>query len=205
MNVQLAKLDLVTMTGGNVSGLDKAHGYVVIKPSGMDYESMRPEDMVITDLGGNIVEGTLRPSVDLENHVYLYQHREDIGGVVHTHSSYATSFAALGQSIPVCLTAIADEFGGDIPCSVYASNEGDQIGQAILHSMGRSPAVLLKNHGVWTFGATPRDAVKAAAMVEDAAKTCHLAMLRGTPSRLPPEEVEKWWNRYHGWYGQQDD
>jgi L-ribulose-5-phosphate 4-epimerase len=204
MNLELPRLGLVTMTCGNVSGLDRANGFVVIKPSGMGYDRMRPDDMVITDLQGGIIEGKLRPSVDLENHLYLYRHREDIGGVAHTHSNYATSFAALGQPIPVCLTAIADEFGEDVPCSAYAGNEEDRIGQAILDTMGKGPAVLLKNHGVWTFGPTPTAAVKAAAMVEDVAKTCHLAMLRGTPDRLPQEEIDKWWNRYHGWYGQQE-
>lgn len=204
MNAALPRLGLVTMTSGNVSGLDRTTGLVVIKPSGLDYDDLRPEGMVVTDLEGKVVEGDLRPSVDLENHLYLYRHCGGIGGVVHTHSNYATSFAALGQSIPVCLTAIADEFGGDVPCSVYASNEADRIGQVILDVMGRSPAVLLKNHGVWAFGPTPTAAVKAAAMVEDVAKTCHLAMLRGKPERLPQEEVEKWWNRYHGWYGQQN-
>jgi len=141
--------------------------------------------------------------VDLSEHLYLYRHCPELGGIVHTHSNYATSFAALGRAIPVYLTAIADEFGAEIPCSHYASNEGDEIGEALVEAMGRGPAVLLRNHGVWTFGPTPASALKAAVMVEDIAKTCHLALLLGTPEILPPEEAEKWWERYHRRYGQQ--
>jgi len=202
MNLELPKWGLVTMTSGNVSGRDFKTDLVVIKPSGMSYDSMRPEDMVIVDLDGNVVEGKWKPSVDTENHLYLYRHKKEIGGVVHTHSPYATSFAALGQPIPPCLTAIADEFGGPIPVTEFASNEGDQIGRAIIKAMGRGPAVLLRNHGVFTFGPNPTAALKAAVMVEDVAKTVHLAMLRGKPEPLPPEEIEKWWDRYHKRYGQ---
>lgn len=204
VNVELPKQGLVTMTSGNVSGRDRETGYIAIKPSGMSYEAMRPEDMVIADIDGHVVEGTRRPSVDLPEHLYLYRHRPELGGVAHTHSNYATSFAALGRSIPVYLTAIADEFGEEIPCSRFASNEGDEIGEAILEVMGRGPAVLLKSHGVWTFGPTPQAALKAAVMVEDVAKTCHLALLLGTPDGIPPEEVEKWWDRYHHRYGQEE-
>ncbi|MCK5526920.1 MAG: class II aldolase/adducin family protein, partial [Candidatus Latescibacteria bacterium] len=195
---------LVTMTSGNASGRDRDTGYIVIKPSGMEYDAMQPEDMGIVDSDGNLVEGSWRPSVDLAEHLYLYRHRPELGGIIHTHSNYATSFAALGRGIPVYLTAIADEFGAEIPCSRFASNEGDQIGKALVEAMGRGPAVLLKNHGVWTFGPTPVAALKAAVMVEDVAKTCHLALLLGTPDSLPPEEAAKWWDRYHGRYGQQE-
>lgn len=204
MNLELSKQGLVAMTSGNVSGRDRVTGYIAIKPSGMPYETMRPEDMVVMDLDGHVVEGEERPSVDLPGHLYLYRYCPELGGVAHTHSNYATSFAALGRSIPVYLTAIADEFGGEIPCSRFASNEGDEIGKAILEAMGRGPAVLLKNHGVWTFGPTPQAALKAAVMVEDVAKTCHLALLLGTPDVIPPEEVEKWWDRYHHRYGQDE-
>ena len=204
VNRELPKQGLVTMTSGNASGRDPDTGYVVIKPSGMEYDAMQPEDMVIVDAEGKVVEGAWRPSVDLAEHLYLYRYRPELGGIIHTHSNYATSFAALGRAIPVYLTAIADEFGAEIPCSRFASNEGDQIGKALVEAMGRGPAVLLKNHGVWTFGSTPAAALKAAVMVEDVAKTCHLALLLGTPDSLPPEEAEKWWDRYHGCYGQQE-
>ena len=203
VNRELPKRGLVTMTSGNASGRDNDTGWVVIKPSGMDYEAMQPEDMVVVDSDGKIVEGTWRPSVDLSEHLYLYRRRPELGGIIHTHSNYATSFAALGRTIPVYLTAIADEFGAEIPCSPYASNEGDEIGKALVEAMGRGPAVLLRNHGVWTFGPTPVAALKAAVMVEDIAKTCHLALLLGEPEVLPPKEAEKWWERYHRRYGQQ--
>ena len=125
-----------------------------------------------------------------------------MGGVIHTHSNYATSFAAHGRTIPVCLTAIADEFGGEIPCAPYIDNQGDNIGQAILKHIGRSPAVLLQNHGAFAIGKSPRDALKAAVMLEDVAHTCHLALLHGTPKPLPADEVRKWYDRYHTTYGQ---
>jgi L-ribulose-5-phosphate 4-epimerase len=202
MNSELPKQGLVTMTSGNVSGRDPETGYVVIKPSGMSFEEMRPADMIVTDSQGNVVEGDLKPSVDLGNHLYIYRHRSDINGIVHTHSNYATSFAVLGQPIPSDLTAIADEFGGEIPCSDYADNQGDNIGRAILTAITKAPAVLLRNHGVFAFGPSPAAALKAAVMVEDVAKTVHLALLRGTPKELPPEEIGKWWDRYHHRYGQ---
>ena len=202
MNSELRKQGLVTMTSGNVSGRDPETGYVVIKPSGMKFEEMRPVDMIVTDSQGNVVDGDLKPSVDLGNHLYIYRHRSDINGIVHTHSNYATSFAVLGQPIRSYLTAIADEFGGEIPCSDYTDNQGDNIGRAILAAITRAPAVLLRNHGVFAFGSSPTAALKAAVMVEDVAKTVHLALLRGTPNELPREEIEKWWDRYHHRYGQ---
>jgi L-ribulose-5-phosphate 4-epimerase len=202
MNSELPKQGLVTMTSGNVSGRDPETGYVVIKPSGIKFEEMRLADMIVSDSQGNVVEGDLKPSVDLGNHLYIYRHRSDINGIVHTHSNYATSFAVLGQPIRSYLTAIADEFGGEIPCSEYADNQGENIGRAILTAITRAPAVLLRNHGVFAFGPSPTAALRAAVMVEDVAKTVHLALLRGTPKELPPEEIEKWWDRYHHRYGQ---
>lgn len=202
VNRALLASGLVTMHSGNASGRDPDTGFVAIKPSGVDYESMRPEDVVILDQDGRVVEGGLKPSVDTPHHLFLYKHKPEVGGVIHTHSNYATSFAALGMSIPAYLTAIADEFGSEIPCTPFASNEGDDIGRAILSVMNESPAVLLKNHGVFAFGPSPDAALKAAVMVEDVAKTVHLALLKGTPDVLPPEEVAKWWGRYHSTYGQ---
>ncbi|MGQ9630024.1 MAG: L-ribulose-5-phosphate 4-epimerase [bacterium] len=200
----LPESGLVTMHSGNVSGRDFGTGFVVIKPSGVDYKSMKPKDLVVVDLEGRVVEGGFRPSVDTPHHLYLYKAWPEVGGIIHTHSPYATSFAALGQPIPVYLTAIADEFGGPIPVTEFATNEGDAIARAIMRAVEgrRCPAVLLKNHGVFTWGRTPTDAFKAAVMVEDVAKICHLALLRGVPEELPPEEVERWYKRYHEGYGQ---
>jgi len=192
----------VTMHSGNASGIDRRSGLVIIKPSGMDYEKLRPADMVVTGLDGRRVKGKWRPSVDLPHHLYIYQHRPDVGGIVHTHSNYATSFALLAQSIPAYLTAIADEFGAEIPCAPYTDNQGDHIGEAIIKHMGNSPAVLLAHHGVFAFGPTPKAALKSAVMLEDVARTCHLALLLGKPNPLPPEEVRKWYDRYHTTYGQ---
>ncbi len=201
-NLGIYRAGLVTMHSGNASGIDHERGLVIIKPSGMNYETMRPKDMVVTDLEGNTVKGKWKPSVDLPHHLYLYKHRPDVGGIIHTHSNYATSFALLGQSIPVYLTAIADEFGSEIPCVPYTDNQGDHIGEAILKHIGKSPAVMLAHHGTFALGATPKAALKAAVMLEDVAKTCHLALLLGKPQPLPPKEVQKWYDRYHTTYGQ---
>ena len=202
-NLGIYRAGLVTMHSGNASGIDRRRGLVLIKPSGMDYDAMRPEDMVVTDLEGRKVKGKWNPSVDLPDHLYIYNHCPDIGGVIHTHSNYATSFALLGKSIPVFLTALADEFGEEIPCIPYVDNRADHIGKAVVKYRGRrAPAVLLAHHGAFSFGPTPRAALKVAIMLEDVAKTCHLAMLLGKPKSLPPVEIEKWWNRYHTTYGQ---
>jgi L-ribulose-5-phosphate 4-epimerase len=201
-NQGIYRAGLVTMHSGNASGIDRERGLVVIKPSGMDYDKMRVSDMVVTDLKGKPVDSKWKPSVDLPHHLYLYKHRPDIGGVIHTHSNHATSFALLGRSIPAYLTAIADEFGGEIPCVPYIDNQDDNIGQAILKHIGASPAVLLAHHGAFAIGKTPRDALKAAVMLEDVAHTCHLALLKGDPKPLPASEVKKWFDRYHTTYGQ---
>ena len=201
-NLGIYRAGLVTMHSGNASGIDRKRGLVVIKPSGMDYEKLRPADMAVTDLEGRKVKGRWKPSVDLPHHLYIYKHRAEIGGIVHTHSNYATSFALLGRPIPAYLTAIADEFGNQIPCMPYTDNEGDHIGETMLKCMGNAPAILLAHHGAFAFGATPRAALKAAVMLEDVAKTCHLALLLGKPKPLPPREVRKWYDRYHTTYGQ---
>jgi L-ribulose-5-phosphate 4-epimerase len=202
-NLGIHRAGLVTMHSGNASGIDRERGVVLIKPSGMDYDRMRPQDMVLTDLEGRKLKGKWNPSVDLPDHLYIYKHCPEIGGVIHTHSNYATSFALLGRPLPVYLTAIADEFGEEIPCLPYVDNRADHIGKAIVKFMGKkAPAVLLAHHGVFAFGATPRAALKAAVMVEDVAKTCHLALLVGKPKPLPPREIKKWWDRYHTTYGQ---
>lgn len=202
MNLELVRNRLVTMFSGNVSGRDPETNYVVIKPSGMSYRTMKPEDMVIVDMDGNVVEGKHKPSVDTLTHLYIYKHRADVNGITHTHSNYATSFAALGQSIPVYLTAMADDFGGPVPCTDYAPVGSEAIGREILRVIGKSPAVLVKNHGVFTIGKSPSEALKIAVMLEDIAKTIHLALLRGKPEEIPPEEVERAYNWHQKFYGQ---
>ncbi len=202
-NKMLPKAGLVTMHSGNVSGLDRETGKLFIKPSGMDYDAMIPADMVEVDLEtGLATEGQKKPSVDLSHHVYLFKNDPTVNAVVHTHSNYATAFAAAHRSIPCVLTAISDEFGGEIPCAPYIDNEGDHIGEAILKYRKRGPAILLGNHGVFAWGETVEKALKAAIMIEDVAKTVHLSYQLGQPVPIDPAEVEKWWDRYHNRYGQ---
>jgi L-ribulose-5-phosphate 4-epimerase len=199
---ELPKNNLVVWTGGNVSARDPKTGLVVIKASGIRYEEMRTQHMVVVDLDGKIVEGVYKPSSDLYSHLYIYKHRPDVNGVVHTHSVYATAFAAVNKPIPVVLTAIADEFGGPIPCGGFALIGDDAIGKVVLESIGKSPAVLLKNHGVFTIGKNAKAAVKAAVMTEDNAKTVWLAMQIGVPDEIPQDDVEKLHHRYMNVYGQ---
>ena len=201
-NLELPRAGLVTWTSGNVSGRDPASNLVVIKPSGVRYEELRPEDLVVLDLEGHVVEGSLRPSVDAPTHLYIYRHRPDVGGIVHTHSCYATAFAALGRPIPCVLTAMADEFGGPIPVGAYAQIGEEEIGREVVRSIGGSRAILMKNHGVFTIGSTAQEAVKAAVMVEDVARTVFLALQLGDPDEIPPEEVERGHRRYVEKYGQ---
>ena len=201
-NLGIYRAGLVTMHSGNASGIDRERGLIFIKPSGMDYHKMKATDLVTVDLEGKKVRGRWKPSVDLPHHLYIYKHRPDVGAVVHTHSNHATSFALLGRSIPAYLTAIADEFGDEIPCAPYVDNAADRIGEAVVAAAGKSPAVLLANHGVFAFGPSVAAAFKAAVMVEDAARTCHLALQLGQPKPLPPDEVKKWYDRYHSAYGQ---
>lgn len=202
LHMELPRSNLVTWTAGNISVRDPDTGYVVIKPSGVRYEKLQPEHMVVVDLNGNIVEGELKPSSDTASHLYIYRHRPDVNGVVHTHSPYATAFAALGRPIPVYLTAMADEFGGPIPCGGFALIGSEAIGQVVLEAIGDSPAVLLKNHGVFTVGRTAEAAVKAAVMVEDVARTTWLALQIGQPDEIDPEDVAKLHYRYTHVYGQ---
>ena len=199
---ELPKHNLVVWTGGNVSARDPKTGLVVIKASGIRYEEMRTQHMVVVDIDGNIVEGEYKPSSDLYSHLYIYRHRPDVNGVVHTHSVYATAFAAVNKPIPVVLTAIADEFGGPIPCGGFALIGDDAIGKVVVERIGKSPAVLLKNHGVFTIGKNAKSAVKAAVMTEDNAKTVWLAMQIGTPDIIPQEDVDKLHKRYTHIYGQ---
>lgn len=199
---ELPRNGLVTWTGGNVSARDPASGLVAIKPSGVRYGELTAEGMVVLDLDGTIVEGKLKPSSDTASHLHIYRHRPDVNGVVHTHSRYATAFAAVGRSIPVYLTAQADEFGGEIPCAGFALIGDEAIGAQVVAAIGRSPAVLLKNHGVFTIGPSAGAAVKAAVMVEDIAATVWLALQIGTPDVLPDDVVEQLHRRYTTVYGQ---
>lgn len=202
-NKMLPAAGLVTMHSGNASGLDRESGRLVIKPSGVDYDSLEPKDLVEVDLeSGEAIDSRLRPSVDLPHHLYLYRNMPGMCGIIHTHSNHATAFAAVGKPVPLCLTAIADQFGAEIPCTPYVDNEADHIGQAILRHRNRAPAILLQNHGVFAWGHTPRAALKAAVMTEDVAKTVLLAMQIGQPLEIPEEEAKKWYDRYHHGYGQ---
>jgi L-ribulose-5-phosphate 4-epimerase len=202
LHMQLPLNHLVTWTSGNVSARDPASNLIVIKPSGIFYEDLTPEKMVVLDLDGKIAEGSLKPSSDTYAHLYIYRQLPEINGVVHTHSTYSTAFAAVGQPIPAVLTAICDEFGGPIPCGGYATIGGDEIGREVVRSIGSSPAILMKNHGVFAIGKSPLEAVKSAVMVEDVARTVFYARQLGTPEEIPPEEIERAHRRYMNEYGQ---
>ncbi len=202
LHAELPRHNLVVWTGGNISVRDPDSGLVAIKPSGVRYEDLTAESMVVVDLEGTIVEGDLKPSSDTASHLYVYRHRPDVNGVVHTHSRYATAFAAVGRSIPVYLTAQADEFGGEIPCAGFAMIGDEEIGAQVVASIGSSPAVLLQNHGVFAVGPTAEQAVKAAVMVEEIAATVWAALALGQPGVLAPEVVERLHRRYRTAYGQ---
>ena len=202
LHAELPRHDLVVWTGGNVSVRDPETGLVAIKPSGVRYDDLTPQSMVVLDLDGVIVEGANKPSSDTASHLYIYRHRPDVNGVVHTHSRYATAFAAVGRPIPVYLTAQADEFGGEIPCGGFAFIGNEAIGAVVVESIGSSPAVLLKNHGVFTIGPTAAAAVKAAVMVEDIAATVFMALQLGQPDVLSDEAVARLHERYTNVYGQ---
>lgn len=203
LHQELPKNDLVRWTGGNISARDTQSGLVVIKASGIRYEEMLPEHMVVVDMTGKVVDGDYKPSSDVYSHLYIYQRRPDVNGVVHTHSRYATAFAAVGRPIPCVLTAMADEFGGPIPCGGFALIGDDAIGKVVVESIGSSQAVLLKNHGVFTIGRDATAAVKAAVMTEDVAATVWLALQIGSPDVISQADVDKLHDRYTHVYGQQ--
>ncbi|MDR2476780.1 MAG: class II aldolase/adducin family protein [Treponema sp.] len=203
MNMALFTERLVVWTGGNVSGLVRDAGHIVIKPSGVPFGSLSPENMVVTDMEGTVVEGELAPSVDLPVHIYIYKHRPDVRGIAHTHSPYAASFALLGQSIPAALSPIAHLLGADIPCSRYAQAAYEDTGAAIIETAGKDGlAVLVNRHGVFTMGKSATESVKIAAQVEEAAQTIHYAMLRGKVEPMSKDEVKRCYDFYHANYGQ---
>jgi L-ribulose-5-phosphate 4-epimerase len=189
------------MTSGNVSGRDPETGYVVIKPSGFSFEEMTPRHMVVVDMDCRVVEGNLKPSTDTDTHLYVYQHRPDVFGMVHTHSPYASSFAVLGQPIPACLTSSA-MLGGEVPLGGYAPIGGAEIGQEIISKIGRAYAIVMQNHGVFTIGSSPQEATKMAVEVEEIAKITHLAMQRGQPILLSESQVDYMVDLYRNKYGQ---
>ena len=204
LHAELPRSGLVAWTSGNLSARVPGADLIVIKPSGVGYHDLTPESMVVCDLDGTRVDGDLSPSSDTASHAYIYRHMPEVGGVVHTHSRYATAWAARGEPIPCVLTAMADEFGGEIPVGPFAPIGGDEIGRAVVETLAghRSPAVLLRSHGVFTVGATARDAVKAAVMCEDVAATVHLAVSRGELDPLPQDQVDALHRRYTTEYGQ---
>ena len=202
LHQQLWDAGLVIWTGGNIS--QRVEGGFLIKPSGVMYPELTADAMVLCDLDGNVVEGSRSPSSDTAAHAYVYRNMPEVGGVVHTHSNYACGFAAAEKSIPCVLTAIADEFGGDIPLGPFAIIGDDSIGRGIVETLQdhRSPAVLMRQHGVFTIGKSGKDALKAAVMCEDAAKSVSIAMQVGEPKRLSNEVIDALFNRYQNVYGQ---
>jgi L-ribulose-5-phosphate 4-epimerase len=204
LHAELVANGLVAWTSGNVSARVPDTELMAIKASGVGYDRLTPEAIVVCDLQGELVEGDLAPSSDAATHGYVYRHMPAVGGVAHTHSPYATAWAARAEPIPCVLTAMADEFGGDIPVAPFALIGGEDIGREIVDTLeaSRSPAVLMRNHGVFTLGEGPRDAVKAAVMCEDAARTVHLARSLGRIERLAQENVDALYARYQTVYGQ---
>jgi L-ribulose-5-phosphate 4-epimerase len=200
----LVRYGLVVWTGGNVSGRVPGTDLFVIKPSGVEYDDLTPESMILCDLGGVVLEGDFAPSSDTAAHAYVYRHMPEVGGVVHTHSPYATAWAARGEAVPCVITGQADEFGGEIPVGPFAIIGDESIGEGIVATLTghRSRAVLMQNHGVFTIGRNARDAVKAAVMAEDVARTVHLARQLGEPIPIPPEKIDALFNRYQNVYGQ---
>jgi len=204
LHAELVRYGLVAWTAGNVSGRLPGTDRFVIKPSGVSYDDLTPESIVVCDLDGGLVEGELAPSSDTAAHAYVYRHRPDVGGVVHTHSTYATAWAARAEPIPCVLTMIADEFGGEIPVGPFALIGDDSIGRGIVETLrgSRSRAVLMAAHGPFTVGRDARDAVKAAVMLEDVARTVHVARQLGEPAAIAPADVTSLFERYQNVYGQ---
>jgi L-ribulose-5-phosphate 4-epimerase len=204
LHAELTRYELVIWTAGNVSARVPGRDLMVIKPSGVAYDALTPANMVVCDLKGRVVEGDLAPSSDTDAQAYVYRHLPHVGGVVHTHSTYATAWASRGEPIPCALTMMADEFGGEIPVGPFALIGDDSIGRGIVETLtrSRSAAVLMRNHGVFTIGKDARAAVKAAVMCEDVARTVHIARQLGDPIPIAPDAIDSLFDRYQNVYGQ---
>jgi L-ribulose-5-phosphate 4-epimerase len=204
LHAELPRWGLVVWTAGNVSARVPGQDLLVIKPSGVSYDELTPEAMVVTDLEGNLVDGDGSPSSDTSAHAYVYKHMPKVGGVVHTHSAYATAWAARGEPIPCVLTMMADEFGGEIPVGPFALIGDESVGRGIVETLRdhRSPAVLMRNHGPFTIGKTAKAAVKAAVMCEEVARTVHIARQLGEPRTIAQSDIDSLYARYQNVYGQ---
>jgi L-ribulose-5-phosphate 4-epimerase len=204
LHLELPKNSLVAWTSGNVSARDPQTNLVVIKPSGVRFEHLTADKMVVVDLNGNAVEGDYKASSDTASHCYIYRHMPEVFGVVHTHSRYATAFAVVGRSIPCHTTAMGDEFGGEIPCGGFALIGGEEIGEKVVETLqnSRSPSCLLVNHGVFAVGPTAEKAIKAAIMTEDNAAIMYLAYQLGEPIPITQDDIDKLYDRYQNVYGQ---
>jgi L-ribulose-5-phosphate 4-epimerase len=205
LHAELPRNGLVVWTAGNVSARVPDADLMVIKPSGVAYDELTPEAMVVCDLGGAAVEeGSFEPSSDAATHGYIYRHQPEVGGIAHTHSAYATAWAVSGEAIPCVMTAMADEFGGEIPVGPFALIGDEEIGRGVVETLDshRSPAVLMRSHGVFAVGADARAAIKSAVMCEDAARIVHLARSLGPVESLEPDSIDALYARYQSVYGQ---
>ena len=210
LHAELPRWGLVVWTAGNVSqrvrgeAADGSQDLLVIKPSGVTYDELTPESMVVCDLDGVLIDGDRSPSSDTAAHAYVYRHMNEVGGVVHTHSTYATAWAARREPVPCVLTMIADEFGGEIPIGPFALIGDDSIGRGIVETLkdSRSPAVLMANHGPFTIGKDAKSAVKAAVMVEEVARTVHISRQLGEPVAMETSDIDSLYARYQNVYGQ---
>jgi L-ribulose-5-phosphate 4-epimerase len=204
LHAELVRYGLVVWTAGNVSARVPGEDLMVIKPSGVSYDDLAPENMVVCDLEGKVVEGELSPSSDTAAHAYVYRNMPEVGGVVHTHSTYACAWAARGEPVPCVLTAMADEFGAEIPIGPFALIGDDSIGRGIVETLSghRSPAVIMQNHGVFTIGKDAKAAVKAAVMCEDVARSVHISRQLGPSIPIEQRDIDRLYDRYQNVYGQ---